>query len=449
MKRIDIEPNSDECSPSTRSSLSSRALNSKRPGARDLCILTLCLIFLSLPQAFAAAEQDAWIAQALEYNPELIAARQRWEAARQKIPQADAIMDPMIGGMLMRDGTTSLSDYGMVEWMVSQQLPGFGKRRAGKQAASREAAAVGYEYLETLRSVRARVISSYWNLWAAREKERLIRDSAVIAEQFEQAALACCEAGTGTQSDVLRAQIERAMLEDELITRAQQVRVAQAAVNALLNAPPDTPRDASDPGQSPETLPDPDALLARAKSNNAMLVARARMIEARRAAVSAARREYAPDVELFVKARQPRGSGGIEEYDTGIALSFPWLWRGKTKGMIGEARAELASAEAEYNDAVNRLSVEILDLHTEADMAARRVRLFDVEILKMTKQLVETSLAEYQNGQSDFFALLDAQREAIRTETEYIMARADYGRAMAMLNQMTAPLADYEKEIEP
>jgi outer membrane protein TolC len=421
----------------------------KKAGTSDLCILAICLIFLSLPHAFAAAELDEWIAQALESNPELIAARQRWEAARHKIPQAAAIMDPMVGGMLMRDGTTSFSDYGLVEWMVSQQLPGFGKRSAAKQAAARESAAVGYEYLETLRSVRARVISSYWTLWAAREKERLTREAAVIAEQFEQAALACCEAGTGTQSDVLRAQIERAMLEDELVTRAQQVRVAQVAVNALLNAPPDTPRDAGDPGQSPEFLPEPDALLARAKSNNAMLVAREKMIQARGAALKAARREYAPDVEVFVKARQPRGSGSIEEYDTGVALTFPWLWLGKTKGLIGEARADLASAEAEYNDAVNRLSVEILELHTEADTAARRIRLFDSEILEKTKRLVETSLAEYQSGRADFFALLDAQRETIRVETEYIEARAEYGRAMAMLNQMTAPLADYEKEIEP
>lgn len=419
-------------------------------GARNFRAPVIVILFsLLTTPTLAGNPLDEWLSQAMESNPEIAAARQRWEAARQRIPQAAALMDPMAGAMLMRDDTTRLSDYGMAEWMVSQPFPGFGKRRAAEQAASREAAAAGYEYLEVLRSVRARVISSYWALWAAREKERLTGEAAGIAHQFEQAALACCEAGAGTQSDVLRAQIERTMLEDERITRTQQIGVALAAVNALLNAPPDTPRDTSDPGPSPEALPGPGELLALAASNNAMLVARARMIEARRAAVTAARREYAPDVEVFVKARQRRGSGGIEEYDTGIALNLPWIWRGKTKGMIGEARADLASAEAEYSDAANKLSVEILDLHAEADAAARRVRLFDTELLEKAKLLVQTSLAEYQNGRSDFFALLDAQREAIRVETEYIEARAEHGRAAAMLNRMTTSLADHEKEIEP
>ncbi|OQA23985.1 MAG: Cobalt-zinc-cadmium resistance protein CzcC precursor [Verrucomicrobia bacterium ADurb.Bin345] len=407
------------------------------------------LVSLLSYSALAQNTLNDWLAQAMASNPQIAAARQRWEAARQKIPQASALMDPMVGAELMRDGATGFGDYDMVEWMVSQPLPGFGKRGARRQAAARETEAAGLEYLETIRSVRAGVIASYWTLWAARERERLAREAVAVAEQFEQAALACCEAGTGNQSDVLRAQIERTTLEDERITRSQQVRVARAAVNALLNAPPDTPRDTGDPGQSPEALPDPGVLLERAAGNNAMLVARARRVEARRALLKAARREYAPDVEVFAKARQPRGGGGIQEYDTGIALNFPWLWRGKTKGMIGEARAELAAAEAEYSDAANRLSVEILDRHAEADAAARRIGLFKAEILEKTRQLVETSLAEYQAGRADFFALLDAQREAIRVEAEYIDARAEHGRAMAGLNQMTTLLADHEKEIKP
>lgn len=399
----------------------------------------LLAAWLPLAASAAGDPADAWLREALARNPEIAAARERWEAARARVPQASAIMDPMAGAMLMRSDSTAPGDYDMVEWMVTQQLPGFGKRGARKQAATREAEAAGYDYLETLRVVRARLVAARWDLWAARRTLQISRRALELAGQLEQAAFIRNESGVGSQSDALRAGIERARLTDDVRTREQSVRLAEAALNAILNAPPDTPRDPGDPPRDDAALPDPGALLARAATNNAMLAARARMLESRRAALKAARLEYAPDIELTVKARQPRGGGGIQEYDTGIALSFPWLWRGKYRGMIREAEADLAAAESDYTNAQNRLSVEVHELHLKADAAARRIRLLEDTVLENSRRLVDVALADYEAGRADFPALLEASQALLDAETEHVEALAAYARGMAAIEQATGP----------
>src|SRR5207249_9358277 len=71
-------------------------------------------------------------------------------------------------------------------------------------------------------------------------------------------------------------------------------------------------------------------------------------IEAAKARRTLAKRAWIPDPELRVEARQFNGTGGgIQEYDTGIFLSVPWINRGKYKAAIAEAEKMEETGERE------------------------------------------------------------------------------------------------------
>lgn len=420
-------------------------------GAQISGILALFLGFsvtLASP-VLADSPFEPLIREALAANPEIQAARRRWDAARQRVAQVSALMDPMIGAELMRRESTALSDYETLEWMASQRLSGLGKRGALAQEAEQEAAAAGFEYLETVRDVRAQVISACWDLWAASQKASLVRDFGDIANQSLEAAVARMQAGFGNLADVLRGHVELAKLSDDYITQLAQIRVSQTALNALLNTGEDTPRAPVESVPEDRPLPSVEELLEQARRNTAVLRALERRIASRQAAARVARLAYVPDVELVVKARQPRGSGGIEEFDTGVAITFPWLWRGKVRSQIAEAQALTAAAQAEFDGTLNKLAAEIVELHAKADAALRRARLIESELRPKARQVVDLTLAAYRQGRADFFSLLDAQREALRLDMEYVESRAEVGRAVARLERMTSSLGDDMREVEP
>ena len=88
------------------------------------------------------------IEAALQNNPEILAARKRWEAFVERVPQASALEDPMLGiGIVNLPTNFSLREEEMTmkELSVSQKLPFPGKRPLMRQMAEKEADAVSAE----------------------------------------------------------------------------------------------------------------------------------------------------------------------------------------------------------------------------------------------------------------------------------------------------------------
>lgn len=399
------------------------------------------VIILALLCATARADDslDAWIATALEKNPGLLAARQKWEAAKQKVPAARSLEDPMIGVDVERMGTTRFDRYSDTEWMASQKLPWFGKRGARASVAALEAEAEGYRYLELMRKVRGNVTVAYWDLWLARRSAEIAGENRDLMKQFAAVARTRYETGEGMQADLLRAQVELAKMENEAITMQREASVAEAVVNRLLNAPPDTPRPLEKPAELPKLEATLEELQGRARKYCCILLSFLRAKEAKEAAVRVAKLEGTPDFEFRVEARQYNGRSGFQEYDTGVFLNFPWLWRGKYRAMVREAQADLKMAEADFEDEVNATLLDIKEMFTKTEASSRLIKLYDAEVLPQARQLVESTRVNYETGATTFLELVEAQRALRDAQLDYDRARAQFAKDHARLEQIAAP----------
>ena len=74
---------------------------------------------------------DRLVEEALQSNPEILAAKAKWEVYKEKVPQASALEDPMFGfGIINLPTNFSFKDEDMTmkEFSISQKLPFPGKR---------------------------------------------------------------------------------------------------------------------------------------------------------------------------------------------------------------------------------------------------------------------------------------------------------------------------------
>ena len=108
----------------------------------------LMVFVLPLSSSLAASETlnvEGLIKEALQNNPEILAAKAKWQVYKEKVPQAYGLEDPMLGfGIVSLPTNFSFKDEDMTmkEFSISQKLPFPGKRPLMKGMAEREAEAV-------------------------------------------------------------------------------------------------------------------------------------------------------------------------------------------------------------------------------------------------------------------------------------------------------------------
>ena len=108
----------------------------------------LMVFILQLSSSLADSESlnvNRLVEEALQNNPEILAAKMKWEIYKEKVPQASALEDPMFSfGIINLPTNFSFKDEDMTmkEFSLSQKFPFPGKRPLMKEMAEKEAEAV-------------------------------------------------------------------------------------------------------------------------------------------------------------------------------------------------------------------------------------------------------------------------------------------------------------------
>ena len=184
------------------------------------------------------------VAEALRANPEIAAAEQRYDAARQRPAQERSLPDPMISAGYNSSGnplpgaglgTEPTANIGV---MVSQEIPYPGKRELRASIASREADAE-FQQIEAARlSVTARVKQAYYRLAYAYAVGDVLTRNRELLDTLLKVSENRYAVGQAAQQDVIKAQTQLSILELQLERRTRRsARRAKASSNALLARP--------------------------------------------------------------------------------------------------------------------------------------------------------------------------------------------------------------------
>lgn len=376
-------------------------------------------------------------------SPRLRMAAARAEAAHARIKPAGRWPDPELQlGLMNRDlPRLGLNEVlGMNQVQVMQMVPTAGKTGLAVKAARASASAEDAVAREVTWEVRAAGAMSFHELRQAEASLGAMRDARQLLADILRTTEAMYAAGQGRQADVLRAQVEVARMDDELLAMTAMREGARARLAALLGF---EDGDALAPLLAPalpDSLPPREALVALALGRRPMLEAGAARVTAGEAMTRMAGRELWPDVTLgLVYGNRPMPMGGWEHMASFmVGFTLPLTPGSRQRQAEAEARAMTRMAQADLADMQVETRARIGELHAGYIRATRSLTLQRTTLLPALTAAADAALAAYRAGSVDFMTLLDARMAVTTAHQAIARAEAEAGIALAELEMLTA-----------
>ncbi len=231
----------------------------------------------------------------------------------------------------------------------------------------------------------------------------------------------------------MRSQVELTRLINRVATETLAIDGARAELNALLSRSPSEPLGDPEDPPTPRLAEADRELVDRALRNRPEVAAQAAAVARERSRVEMARLDRLPDFEVsvsrFVNYHSSDGFGAM------AAVSLPLARKSKYDAEVGEARARLASAEAERRQVEDRVSREVRQAFLRARTALLQRDLLVSTHVPLAEQALGASQIAYQTGKIDFLSLIDSFRGVESVHLEHVAAVAEFEKAFADLER--------------
>lgn len=373
------------------------------------------------------ATLEPLISEALERNPDILAARQRWEAAQNVIPQVQTLPDPKL-----IIGYKDMAPQQELMYGMSQEVPFPGKLRLKGEIASSDAERMEQDYLATQLAVIARLKEAFYELHFIHDSIDVYGHTKLLLEDFADTAQSRYSVGQAAQQDVLRAQTEISRLLARLASLEQRRRTLHADINRLLNRLPDDPL--APPGEI-ELTPlsrSPAELDALVDQSAPLVHGQRKALERGERSIALAAREYYPDFELDARGLRDTAMK-TDGYQVMLNVKLPLYFATKQRHGVREA---VAGREASFQDlqAVRQeLLARVRDNLAQAQRAESLVKLLRDAIIPQSRLTLASAQASYAVGKVDFLTLLNSLLTLQENELEFHSEMAEHEKALARL----------------
>lgn len=404
---------------------------------------------VSLRAGDAPTSLTAYLERAQTANPDLQAFSARYEAARERIPQAAALPDPMLQITHFVESVQTRTGPQEYILMLSQRVPWFGRLSGRADAAGAEAEAIHYAF-QARQLMVARLVGTGFYDYAYNGKAiELTTQNLALLERLEPQVEERARTG-GNLNGLLRIRVEIGKLRDRLASLQQQRLQLSARLAALLALPggetlpwPEWTSDASISNATSDAMPDATTLRAAIEANNPELLMLQRKIASARARVELARLEARPDFNVgvtYIQVGDPvvnptTPDAGRDPWGVTLSVNFP-IWNRRTSAARLEATATHRAGESELDDRRNQLRADALVALSALGDARRRMRLYENDLVPLARQAVENTVTGYQGGSATLLELIDSERTQLALELEHWRARADAAQQQIILQTL-------------
>ncbi|MGB7062785.1 MAG: TolC family protein [Candidatus Zixiibacteriota bacterium] len=412
------------------------------------CLLTVSISLLVPASASSLAQElvlDSLVAEAIRANPNLAAAKSRYQAFEARVPQAGSWPDPMFKTVYSNLPTDSWAmdrtPMSGIELMLTQTIPFPGKLGLRKSATRSLARKAEKEYQSAEDFVISQLKQNYYRLYLLEKSIEITEKNKVLLEDFAKIASTRYSVGKGIQQDVLKAQVEVSRMMDKLISLEEMSWMTRARINVLLD------RNPQDHLGQPEELTlgglnySEEELQNLAVQGNPALEGMGFLVEASRSDYRLARREYLPDftfsVSYRIREEVPMDPvRGTDFFSASAGINIPLYFWSKQKKKVQEKALSIESARKKYESNENDLKLNVSRLFYSLNKYTEEVGLYQTAILPQVRQSLESARSGYQVDKVDFLTLLSNQVTLYNYEIAYHQALTSYFMTIAELEEM-------------
>lgn len=396
--------------------------------------------------------------QAQEANPELQKAASRLEQSRALVRASASTILPKIevGGNVVRAKSSSAGNaafggnpnaqlppytlYGAGA-VASYELDIFGRVRDSESALIADATQQEAIYRSVLLALQADVADHYFTLRSLDAERALLRDTLTVREEAQRIMQRRFEVGAVGEQDLSRTKAELAATSAELLALDRTRNMTEHALATLLGKMPSEFAFAEAPlsAMPPEVKAGlPSTLLQRRPDVSAAIAA----MQAANKRIGVARTAYFPIINLTASA-------GVESNT--LSDLFQWSSRswalgqtaGSAVGMLlfdnGRTGARVDAAKLEYEQAVADYRTQVLAAFKEVENGLSEQRLLAEQSQKLeiaasaAKRTTELVQKRYDEGDVNYFEVVDAQRNSLAAQLAAIQAHGQRLKASVML----------------
>ena len=403
-------------------------------------LITLTLL---LPWPVSAADETAeprldlssLIREFEAANPEIKAARQRWESTKAVVPQVQTLPDPRLQIGYQRMPMVPPVVEGVM-YGVGQDIPFPGKLKLKGEVAQRDAERLEQEYNATRLRLVAALKEAYYSLHFVHKSIDIVERNKALLTQFERTAKARYSVGQAAQQDVFRAQVEISRVLDRLAVLDQQKESLHAAINRLVNRPPTGPLGAPEEIRTTILTIPLQELNQRAEEFSPALLATAKSIDRSERSVSLAKRQYYPDFDvtaLGIRNDKINDNG----YQVMVGIKIPLFYETKQKQGVREALASLEGAREDFSATRQDLLFQVKDGFVQAQRAERLITILRDAIIPQATLGLQAAQAGYAVGKVDFLTLLNSLLTLQESQLELHGEMVNHEKALARLEAVT------------
>jgi outer membrane protein, heavy metal efflux system len=381
------------------------------------------------------------VEELLRSNPELQAARKRYEAALTRPSQESALPDPRITMGWVSNGwpypgaglgSEPTSNIGI---QFAQEIPFPGKRALKGGIAQKEADSEAQAVRATELRLVAQLKERYYDLLYIYEAVDLIHRNQELLQQMAKVAEARYSAGKAMQQDIIKAGIEVAILENRLIALEQKKLSINAEINALLNRPPEAGLGRPETISTLPPLASFESLRAQALEASPLLQGQRAVIDGRQLNVQSAKKAYYPDFDVMSGYYNQGAMKPMWEFK--VQINVPLYFAKKQRYGLEEAGANLAEAQRTYSSDQQMMLFRLRDRYVTAEAALKLMNLYSQQVVPQSELALQSSLASYEGGSIDFLTVLSNFNTIRDYQMNYYEQRAEYLKAQSELEELT------------
>ncbi len=382
---------------------------------------------------------DSLVAEALQNNPELKAARNITNAAKTKIDQVSTWEAPQVGIEFFQTPISSfpnpIKDGMETDYFVQQMFPFPGKLSAMGEAAENNANMFEAQFKALEREIIKNVKTTYYELYLVQKKIELNEENQELLKNFIQIATKQYEVGMGKQPDIIRAQTELSTLINDGINLQKEKTSIEAMLNTLLSRPANLP--IGETKEIYDSIPrwDFGQLSNLSYNYRNELKAMNFNVDMYRSELKASKIEYFPDIMGRLMYKNMTGTTDFWAAMIGVSIPLaPWS-QGKYTAKVEENELNIKSSEEQYKNMRNMVSYEVQNAIVKIESNRNLVELYGDTVIPQAEQTLQSTIAAYQTGKTEFLMLIDAYRMLLMVRLDYYMSVMSFMESQAALEQ--------------
>jgi outer membrane protein TolC len=378
-------------------------------------------------QTVPGATVESVVAIAKRLNPTVAAASLDFDAAVHKIGTAGVLADP---ALVLEAWDVNRLGVGQRRFGVEQEIKLWGKYGLERNIAQADADAAKFQGRAIVTDLIAQVVAAHGEYNAAYEAVAI---SLEIKRQYDE-LLGLVRSRYGATSvdrqDVIRAELEAATAEGDVVPQQGEQKSAAARLNALIGRPSLAPLAAPTGFRTVKAISLAQAL---ARSANPMLALAGAQTNSAAQTKSLSDLNYYPDVTLGATYVQRPGTEDAGEFMAGFKVPLNYE--------VKDAEPQAASARLGAAQALNetlrlRIYGQIADAWFGVDALRNVVQIYASRQLPPARSSVDNARNGFQAGSSDISLVFESERRLRAVQLDLLKLKVELQTKYAEMERL-------------